>query len=216
MKTSESIKNIAVALLASQKLMGGAKKGASNPYFKSKYADLGSVLEACKELLNEAGVAILQPHSNRDGKNFVETILLHAASGEWISSETEVVCSKQNDPQALGSAITYARRYGLQSLLSMPAEDDDGEGAMSRAPKSVAPAVKSPVVEAKVSAPASAPVAKIQAIDAAKPAAVTPTATAAPVEAKAKPSFRKATPAAATAAPAAPAPAAAKANGLGW
>lgn len=130
MKTSSSVTNIVPALLKAQKLMGGAKKGASNPYFKSKYADLGSVLEACKELLNEHGVVIMQPHS----QHTVETVLWHE-SGEFISSETPVVCSKQNDPQALGSAITYARRYGLQSLLSMPAEDDDGEGAMSRSTK---------------------------------------------------------------------------------
>lgn len=131
MRTSESIKNIAPALLSAQKLMGGAKKGASNPYFKSRYADLGAVLEACKELLNEAGVTILQPHTSNERGKFVETILLHT-SGEWVSSETEIVVAKQGDPQAQGSAITYARRYGLQSLLSMPAEDDDGEGAMDR------------------------------------------------------------------------------------
>lgn len=131
MKTSESIKNIAAALLKAQRLMGGAKKGSSNPYFKSKYADLGSVLEACKELLNDAGVIILQPHITTEQGKFVETTLMHE-SGEWISSSTEIVCAKANDPQAQGSAITYARRYGLQSLLSMPAEDDDGESAMDR------------------------------------------------------------------------------------
>lgn len=130
MKTSQSITNIAVALLKAQKVMGGAKKGATNPYFKSKYADLGSVLEACKEPLNENGVVILQPHVT-ENSDYVETILLHE-SGEWISSSTRIVCAKVNDPQALGSAISYARRYGLQSLLSMPAEDSDAEGAMDR------------------------------------------------------------------------------------
>lgn len=143
MKTSQTVTNIGTALLKAQMKMGGAKKGASNPYFKSKYADLGSVLEACKELLNEYGIVILQPHSNGPTNTTVETILLHE-SGEWISSETPVVCAKQNDPQALGSAITYARRYGLQSLLSMPAEDDDGESAMSRQPKTAPKAAEAP------------------------------------------------------------------------
>ncbi len=138
MKSSESIKNISVALLKAQQSMGGAVKDSKNPYFKSNYADYGSVLEASKTPLNENGLLVLQPHTNRDGKNFVETLLVHAASGEWLLSETEVVCAKQNDPQALGSAITYARRYGLQSLLSMPTADDDGEAAMFRAPKTEA------------------------------------------------------------------------------
>lgn len=127
MNKSESIAKLMPALLKAQSAMGGAKKGASNPFFKSKYADLGAVLEACKDLLNENGITILQPHA---GSNVV-TMLVHE-SGEYIGSETPIVCAKQNDPQALGSAITYARRYGLQSLLSMPAEDDDGESAMDR------------------------------------------------------------------------------------
>lgn len=165
MKTSESVKNIVPALLKAQKLMGGAKKGASNPYFKSKYADLGAVLEACKELLNDHGVVIMQPHS----QHTVETVLWHE-SGEFISSETPVVCAKQNDPQALGSAITYARRYGLQSLLSMPAEDDDGESAMARQPKTAPKAVELPkaasvekALEAIKEATPASPVAQLAA-----------------------------------------------------
>jgi len=158
MKRSDSVSKIIPALLKAQKLMGGATKGAANPYFKSRYADYGSVLEACKDLLNDNGIVILQPHTFHDGKNFVETTLVHE-SGEHITSETEVVCAKQNDPQALGSAITYARRYGLQSLLAMPAEDDDGEKAMGRTstPKQETPksAAKSTV------APSQAPAAKV-------------------------------------------------------
>lgn len=134
MKTSVNIGNIAPALLKAQSLMGGAVKEAKNPFFKSSYASLGSVLEACKDLLNKNGIAILQPHGSNGNGWYVETLLLHE-SGEWVSSETPVVCAKQNDPQALGSAISYGRRYGLQSFLSMPAEDDDGENAMSRETK---------------------------------------------------------------------------------
>jgi hypothetical protein len=124
MKTSETIKIISPALLKAQKTIGAAKKGATNPFFHSTYADLGSVMEACKEHLNENGVTILQPIVNM----VVETILLHE-SGEWISSETPIVCKEANNPQALGSAITYARRYGLQSMVFIPAEDDDGNVA---------------------------------------------------------------------------------------
>lgn len=142
MYTSQLITNLSKALLSAQKLMGGAIKGSKNPYFKSTYADLGAVLEACKDLLNDAGIVILQP-VNRDALGtFVETTLLHAESGEFISSVTPVVFAKEGDPQAQGSAITYARRYGLQSLLGMPAEDDDGEKAMSRKSKETTKVIK--------------------------------------------------------------------------
>lgn len=124
---SESIAKIAAALTKAQTEMGSVKKGAANPFFKSKYADLTSVIEAVKDVLNKNDITILQPHDNSS----VETILLHS-SGEYIGSSTPIVCAKQNDPQALGSAISYARRYGLQSLVALPAEDDDGEKAMSR------------------------------------------------------------------------------------
>lgn len=124
--------NLMKALLKAQKQMGGAAKGANNPYFKSKYADYGSVLEACKDPLNDNGIIVLQPHVVVDGKNYVKTDLIHADSGETYSSTTEVRCSKENDAQALGSAITYARRFGLESLLAMPREDDDGNAASGK------------------------------------------------------------------------------------
>jgi len=128
MKTSESIKTLMPDLVKAQTEMSSAKKGASNPFFKSKYADLPSIMEVCKEPLNSHGIVYLQPVVG----NRVETILMHS-SGEWIADEgTEIICAKQNDPQAYGSAITYAKRYGLQSMLGIPAEDDDAEGAMNR------------------------------------------------------------------------------------
>ncbi len=137
MKTSETISKITSAFLKAQKAMEGAKKGGSNPYFKSKYADLSSVLEACKSALNENGISILQPHTSTfnpvtgEEVHYVETLLVHE-SGEFFSSATKMEVAKKNDPQSLGSAISYARRYGLQSLISLPAEDDDGEAAMGR------------------------------------------------------------------------------------
>lgn len=138
MKTSESITTIAGALLKAQKEMEGAKKDSKNPFFKSKYSDFNSVLEAVKGPLNNNGISILQPHRVDCVENkqymVVETILLHE-SGEFLSSETQVVVAKANDPQSLGSAQTYARRYGLQSLTALPSEDDDGEKGMNRTAK---------------------------------------------------------------------------------
>lgn len=122
------MKQIATALIKAQQEMGTALKGASNPFFKSKYADLNSIREACIPALNNNGIAVLQPIVHIDGKNFVKTLLLHE-SGESIEGLTEIIYSKQNDAQAQGSGITYARRYGLQSLCNVGAEDDDGNAA---------------------------------------------------------------------------------------
>jgi ribosomal protein L40E len=130
MNTSQTINEIAKAFLKAQESIEAVKKGAENPFFKSKYADLPSVIDACKGILNKQGIAILQPIIG----DFVETRLIHVESGEWLASKTKIVCKVDNDPQAYGSAITYARRYGLQSMVFMSAEDDDGEGAMSRSP----------------------------------------------------------------------------------
>lgn len=140
MECSASIGKISQALLKAQRKMGNAVKDAKNPYYKSSYADLNSVREASHPALNEEGISVLQPMVQKDGRSYVRTLLLHE-SGEWLASDTEVVASKANDPQAQGSAISYARRYGLQSFLSLGAEDDDGEKAMARS----APAKSAPV-----------------------------------------------------------------------
>jgi len=125
------MKEIAKALIEAQKEMGNAIKDAKNPFFKSSYADLNSVREACMPALNKHGIAILQPIVQLEGKNFVKTVLLHE-SGESIESFTEIIFSKANDAQAQGSGITYARRYGLQSLVCIGAEDDDGNKAVEK------------------------------------------------------------------------------------
>lgn len=128
---STSIEKLSPAILAAKKEMTNAVKDSKNPFFKSKFADLNSVREACEPALAKNGVSVLQPMVQKDGKTFVRTMLLHE-SGQYLCSDTEVVCAKQNDPQAYGSAISYARRYGLQSLVSLGAEDNDAEGAMGR------------------------------------------------------------------------------------
>ena len=134
MQTSPTINKIAAALVKAQVAMTGAKKGAANPFFKSKYADLPAVVEAIKEPLNNNGITFMQVIGVNGGMVVVETVLLHE-SGEFISGETPVIVAKANDPQALGSAITYAKRYGLQAIAGLPTEDDDGEKAMGRGGK---------------------------------------------------------------------------------
>jgi hypothetical protein len=127
-KNMNEIKNFAKAFIKAQSEMGDAKKDSTNPFFKNKYADLNSVREACVPALNANGIAVLQPIVQVEGKNFVKTLLLHE-SGESMECLTEIIYAKQNDAQAQGSGITYARRYGLQSLVNVGAEDDDGNKA---------------------------------------------------------------------------------------
>ncbi|MFZ4411476.1 MAG: ERF family protein [Bacteroidales bacterium] len=134
MKTSESIAKIAPALVKAQSEMSGAVKSANNPFFKSKYSDLNAVREACIPALAANGLSVLQPTVTIDGKSFVETIILHV-SGEFIGGQTEIIAAKQNDAQSHGSGVSYARRYGLQALLCIGAEDDDGEKATDRTPR---------------------------------------------------------------------------------
>lgn len=132
MVKSETITKIASALLKAQKNMSNAVKDSKNPFFKSSYADLNAVREASHGALNAEGIVVLQPIvSNELGQSFVRTLLLHD-SGEFLGSDTQIVYAKPNDPQAQGSAITYARRYGLQAMVSLGAEDDDGEKAIGR------------------------------------------------------------------------------------
>lgn len=160
MNRSESIVKIASALVKAQGAMGNAVKDSKNPFFKSSYADLNAVREACIPALNANGVSVLQPTVHVDGKSFVETVLLHE-SGEFISSLTEVVCAKQNDPQAHGSGMSYARRYGLQSLVNLGSADDDGEGAMGRNLGTASPPKRDLVAEVKASQQRSSPPATV-------------------------------------------------------
>lgn len=125
------MKLIAAAFLKAQTQMGNAKKDSKNPFFKSSYADLNSILGAVLPSLHENNISVIQPTVNIEGKNFVKTILLHE-SGETLEGFTEIVFSKINDAQAQGSGITYARRYGLQSICGIGAEDDDGNSASQK------------------------------------------------------------------------------------
>ena len=128
MQTSENINELAAALCNAQHEMGGAIKDSQNPFFKSKYADLTSVIKAIKEPFSKFGLSYTQfPISNLDGIG-VSTTLVHS-SGQYIREEFVIPLAKK-DPQAAGSLITYARRYALQSIAGIPTADDDAEAAM--------------------------------------------------------------------------------------
>jgi len=140
---SESIDQLAIALCEAQSEMRHAKKDSQNPFFKSKYADLTSIVEAVKEVSHKNGLSYSQIGIPSDGAG-VRTILMHK-SGQWLASD---VCVKpvKEDPQSFGSAMTYARRYGLQAIYGLSAEEDDDGNAASRStpPK---PSAKKPAAK---------------------------------------------------------------------
>lgn len=125
----------AEAFIKAQQEMTNATKDSTNPHFKSKYADLTAVRDACVPALNKNDIAVLQPIVQKEGKQYIETILIHK-SGEKMSCLTEVI-SEKTTAQAIGSGITYARRYGLQSLVCIGAEDDDGNSASEEAKNNI-------------------------------------------------------------------------------
>tara|TARA_R100000935_G_scaffold56169_1_gene87231 strand:+ start:6849 stop:7316 length:468 start_codon:yes stop_codon:yes gene_type:complete len=115
------------ALLAAQKAMDSVKKDSRNPHFKNTYASLEAVIDATSDTLQANGFVVMQPCGRDELGAYVETLLLHT-SGSNFSSKVYLVLSKQ-DMQGLGSAITYARRYGLLGMCSLATEDDDGNEA---------------------------------------------------------------------------------------
>jgi hypothetical protein len=128
MKTSESIKQIAEALVSAQKEIRFAVKDSTNPHYKSKYANINSVIDAVKAPLNNNGIALIQSLSpSDDNKLHLTTRLIHS-SGEWIE-DTAVCPIQKQDPQGLGSAISYIRRYSLSAMCAVYADDDDGQSA---------------------------------------------------------------------------------------
>ena len=128
---SDQISELAKALCKVQAEVSGAKKGSSNPFFKSKYADLASIIEASKEALSKNGLAVTQWFSeSSDTTCRVCTTLMHE-SGQFITSHLDIPLVKK-DPQAMGSAITYGRRYSLAAILNMAQIDDDAESSLAR------------------------------------------------------------------------------------
>lgn len=131
-------KSIAAALAAAQSEMGKALKESNNPHFRSKYADLGNVMDACMPALSKNGIALIQPTGEDEGGRYVETVLLHT-SGESLRCRVPLIVQK-NDMQGYGSAVTYARRYGLMAMAGIAPEDDDGNAAAKAAPPKQSPA----------------------------------------------------------------------------
>ena len=119
------------ALAAVQGEITGARKGSSNPFFKSQYADLASVWDACRESLSSHGLSVVQTTRYHPNGICVVTTLGHE-SGEFLEGELVMVPTK-NDPQGIGSCITYARRYALAAIVGVAQVDDDGNAA-SEAP----------------------------------------------------------------------------------
>lgn len=129
--TSPEIGKLAEALAKAQGAMGGALKDSSNPFFKSKYADLESVWYACRKALSDNALAVVQTTDHADSGIRIVTTLVHS-SGEWIRGVLPIM-AKDQTPQGTGSAITYARRYALAAIVGVYQTDDDAEAAHGRA-----------------------------------------------------------------------------------
>jgi hypothetical protein len=129
MNKSNTIKELATALVKVQAKLQPAAKDAKNPFFKSNYSTLNSVWDACRQLLTENGLAISQVNQATESGVIIETILMHE-SGEWISGEIFLPLTKA-DAQGVGSATSYGRRYGLAAIVGIVADDDDDGNAAS-------------------------------------------------------------------------------------
>lgn len=133
MAQSETINELAAALSKAQGEMQAAIKDKINPFFKSSYADLGSVWDAARPVLSKYGLCIMQTTELSADRNQVimVTTLAHT-SGQWMKSYLPLNPSK-NDSQGMGAAITYLRRYSLSAIVGVVCdEDDDGETAVGR------------------------------------------------------------------------------------
>jgi hypothetical protein len=126
MERSESIIELGIALATFHSLVGKIGKDAKNPFFKSSYASLPHILDEIAEPLEKAGLVISQ---FPDGSGLT-TMLIHSKTGQFLMAKYDMPVAKANDPQALGSAISYARRYAVSSILSLKIDDDDAESAM--------------------------------------------------------------------------------------
>jgi hypothetical protein len=115
-------------LFEAKKDIGKLTKDAKNPFFKSNYLSLNGLIEAVEVVLQKHDLVLLQPIE----AEWVKTKIFDIETAEHISSEMHL--PNITDPQKLGSAITYFRRYTLQSLLGLQAEDDDGNAAAKKAP----------------------------------------------------------------------------------
>jgi hypothetical protein len=133
METSTEVGKLAEALAKAQGQIEGAVKGKVNPAFRSKYADLASVWDACRDALTANGLSVIQsPGEIAEGRMAMTTMLLHA-SGEWVRGHLTIPLGKV-DAHGYGSATTYARRFALAAFVGVAPEDDDGNAAAKAKP----------------------------------------------------------------------------------
>ena len=126
-------RNVYAALAAAQSEMDAAVKGSVNPAFKSRYADLADVVQACRQALNKNGLAFFHQMVSLDGQLAMRTVVAHGASDTTIECDVPLIVSKQ-DMQGMKSATTYAKRIGLESVTGIAPEDDDGNAAAKSPP----------------------------------------------------------------------------------
>lgn len=127
----DQMKLIASAFVKAQKAFGPALKTATNPHFKSRYADLAACVEAVMDGLNANGIALIQRNFLDDTGVTVETVFVHE-SGEMLECGKLHVPASKQDPQGYGSALTYARRYSLMAACGIAPEDDDGNASVKK------------------------------------------------------------------------------------
>jgi hypothetical protein len=146
MHHSESIKELAAALAKAQGQMGNAVKDSTNPHFKSKYADLASIWEACRKPLADNGLSVVQIPVGGPDTVIIITKLMHL-SGEWIEGRLEMK-PQVLTPQGIGSCVTYCRRYALAAMVGVAPDEDDGQAASQPAPQPPKPQAVKPTTAA--------------------------------------------------------------------
>lgn len=130
---SSDIDKLAAALAKAQSEIRGAKKSSTNPFFKSDYADLDTVIKSCFPQLTKNGLSVIQGNDTCDkGSFYVTTMLLHE-SGQWIKSKLKMPIGGKQDAQAVGATITYARRFSLSAMVGIAQTDDDGNSISDKA-----------------------------------------------------------------------------------
>ena len=150
MNRSDQINELAKALAAAQAEIGTASKDGENPHFRSRYATLASVQDACRAALSRHGLSVVQLPGGEGQRVEMTTVLMHS-SGQWISCSGTFIATK-GDPQGIGSAITYARRYQLAAIVGV-APDDDDDGNAASEPVKQAPPPKTEAKPAKLHGP---------------------------------------------------------------
>lgn len=146
MNKSETIAELSKAFAKTQKEMKQPLKDANNPFFKSKYVPLENVVEAITESASKNGLSFTQyPSSDEAGNVTVGTLVMHE-SGEWIEYDPIKMKPVKNDPQSIGSAITYAKRYALSAIFGITSDQDDDGNEATQAKKQPAKKVNDPVI----------------------------------------------------------------------